>query len=285
MTKAKVVVSASRRTDLPRFYYTWLQQVLGTGVVELANPRFPEKRYSVDLRPDKVHSLVLWSKDFSEILAAPGHLTDYNLYFQYTINNYSKLLEPQVPDYRQSIRVLDGLLQNHRPEQFNIRFDPIIISRLGENSPTADEPEKARLTAFMGLCRDIVALGMKSCRITTSYLALYGHVRNRLTRSGVDWIPLARESQVRFFTMMAEIADRYDLMLCACACPALDNVPKLNSGRCVDGYLLESLFGGKVSKARDQGQRKACNCHKSVDIGDYNQKCPGGCSYCYALPY
>lgn len=282
---AKIIVSASRRTDLPRFHYVWLQQVLAAQQAAIANPRFPEKIYNVDLRPENVHSMVLWSKDFSNVLHAPGQLTNYNLYFQYTINNYSKLLEPGVPGYQQSIMVLDGLLKRYCPEQFNIRFDPVLLSTKGEIIPTPDKPGRARLKAFENLCGDLAALGMQNCRITTSYLAMYGHVGKRLNGIGLDIVPLASSLQVQFFGKMAEIAARYGLQLFSCACPLLEGVPGIQPGRCIDSSLLEGLFGGKISKAKDTGQRAACRCHKSVDIGDYNKKCLGGCIYCYGVTH
>ena len=282
MLMRKHVISASRRTDLPWFYYEWLQGILAKGRVEVANPRFPEKIYQVDLQPENVHSLVLWSKNFANVFCAPGRLADYNLYFQYTINNYSRFLEPSVPEYHQSIRTLDGLLKRYRPDQFNIRFDPIILSTLGEFAPTKDKPGQARLDAFESLCRDLAALGMQNCRVTTSYVALYSHVRKRLAAAGGDIIPLDASLQTKFFARMAEIASRYGVRLFACASPGLVAPPAILPGRCIDGELLEALFGGKVSKARDGGQRKACGCHKSVDIGDYHKGCLGGCLYCYA---
>ncbi|MDR3565665.1 MAG: DUF1848 family protein [Negativicutes bacterium] len=278
---AKTVISASRRTDLPRFHYAWLQQVLKDGEAAVANPRFPEKIYKVDLEPANVHSLVLWSKDFSRVLADPGYLNNYNLYFQYTINLYSRLLEPCVPSYRESLAVLDGLLKRYCPAQFNIRFDPIIISTRGELCPTIEQPEAARLSAFATLCQDLVTLGMDRCRITTSYLTLYPHVKRGLTEIELDLVPLDTHGQAAFFTRMAEIGAQYGLSIYTCACPAGGAAVGIELGRCIDGYLLEGLFGGKVSKAKDGGQRSDCLCHKSIDIGDYKKQCTGGCEYCY----
>ncbi len=155
--KLKTVISASRRTDLPRFHYRWLQDVLRAGEAVVANPRFPETVYRVDLRPQNVHTIVLWSKDFANILADPGRLTDHNLYFHYTINNYSPRIEPGVPPYAASLKTLEGLLARHRPEQFTIRFDPVVISTGGEHQPTPAKPGRARLAAFETLCCDLAS--------------------------------------------------------------------------------------------------------------------------------
>lgn len=278
----KTVVSVSRRTDLPRYHYPWLQDALAAGFAVVANPRFPEKTYRVALDPDSVHSLVLWSKDFSNVIADPGRLADYNLYFHYTINNYSPRLEPDVPSYAAALRTLEGLLARCRPEQFTIRFDPVVISTGGEIDPTPDKPGRARLTAFERLCRDLAALGLAGGRVATSYIALYPHVRRRLAADpGLGVVPLGDAAVRLFFQRLAEIAAGHGLALYACASPLLAGVPGLAPGRCIDGPLLETLFGGRVTTARDGGQRAACGCTRSVDIGGYDRVCGFGCVYCY----
>lgn len=280
--KMKTVISASRRTDLPRFHYAWLQDALARGCAAVANPRFPDRTYHVDLSPGNVHTIVLWSKDYTNVLRDPGLLADYNLYFHYTVNNYSPLLEPGVPPYREALGTLAGLLERYRPEQFTIRFDPVVVSRGGEPEPTPDKPGRARLAAFERLCRDLSALGLGGGRLATSYIALYPHVKKRLTACpNLGLVTLAGDTLRLFFQRLAEIAAAHGLTLYACASPLLDGVPGLASGRCIDGALLEELFGGRVSKARDSGQRQACGCTRAVDIGGYDRQCGFGCVYCY----
>lgn len=283
---SKTIISASRRTDIPAFFYDWLQEALAGGSVEVPNPMFPDKKYTVDLRPSNVHSIMLWSKDFNNVLMNPGQLDKYNLYFQYTINNYSKFLEPNVPEYKTTLKTLEGLLKKYAPEQFNIRFDPVIISTKGEITPTYDVPEKARLNAFEQLCKDLRALGMENCRVTTSYLSLYGHVKAKIGKSGLDIIHLDEERQIVFFTQMVNVAQEYDVSLYSCASPVLEKVKDINKGHCIDGELLEKLFHAKVKKSKDNGQREACGCSYSRDIGIYSRningmKCLHGCKYCY----
>lgn len=280
--KNKIVISASRRTDIPAFYYQWLQDVLKKGEVTLKNPIYYNKTYTVDLKPENIHTIVLWSKDFSNVAQNPGYLENYNLYFEYTINNYSKLLEPNVPSYTHSIRTLKKLLSNYNPRQFLIRFDPIIISKTnGENFPTPYEPEKARLLTFEQLCKDLISIGMKSCRITTSYISFYKHVNRRIEQSKVDIVDLNEEEQIKFFECLAEIAEKYGIELYSCASPLLNKVKGIKKGHCIDGELLVSLFGGSVSQIKDKSQRPECGCCPSKDIGSYDKKCKFNCTYCY----
>ncbi len=287
-SKTKAIISASRRTDIPAFFYAWLQEALAKGLVEIPNPMFPNKVYNVDLNPEKVHSIVLWSKNFHNVLSNPMHLENYNLYFQYTINNYSKLLEPNVPEYKEALSILEGLLKKYKPEQFNIRFDPVIISVKGEVNPTPDMPAKARIMVFEQLCKDLRHLGMEKCRVTTSYLAMYGHVKSQIEKSGLNLVHLDTDKQISLFEQISEVAYKYHISLFSCASPILEQVPGINKGHCIDGELLEKLFGGKVKKTKDNGQRKACGCSYSKEIGIYSKsnngmKCLHGCKYCYVM--
>ena len=38
----KQIISCSRRTDIPAFYYDWLQEVLKKGEIENRNVKFPD---------------------------------------------------------------------------------------------------------------------------------------------------------------------------------------------------------------------------------------------------
>ncbi len=285
--QVKTVISASRRTDMPAFFYEWLQEALSKEAVEVPNPMFSNKTYAVDLNPSNVHSIVLWSKNFKNVLVNPIHLEKYNLYFQYTINSYSKFLEPNVLDYNTTLKILEGLLKKYTPGQFNIRFDPVIISTGGEIDPTPGVPEMARLLAFERLCRDLKSLGMENCRVTTSYLAMYPQVKARLEKLGFDMVKLSEDGQLYFFERMAEMAQKYGITLYSCASPILEKVSGIRKGHCIEGELLEKLFGGRVKKSKDNGQREACGCTYSKEIGIYSKsidgmKCLHGCKYCYA---
>lgn len=284
--KQKQIISISRRGDIPAFQYDWLQKALSNKEVITSNPMFPDKKTIVDLSPENTHALVLWSKNFKNVLDNPGLLDDYNLYFQYTITGYSKFLEPNVPEYKESMKTLEGLLKRYRPEQFNIRFDPIIISTLGEPNPTPEKPGLARLIAFERLCKDLQSLGMDNCRVTTSYLSSYGHVAKNIANSGLDIYHLDDVKQRLFMERMVEIAQKYNRDIYTCSNPVFDGMNGIKKGSCIDGELLTQLFDGKCTKSKINGQRKDCGCTKSIDIGCYasyepEMACKHKCIYCY----
>lgn len=274
----KEVISCSRRTDIPSCYYPWLQEALKNNKVELINT-FNGKPYTVDLSKENVHSVVLWSKNYKNVIENPGLLENYNLYFQFTINGYSKFLEPNIPPMEEAIKQVKVLAEKYSPEQINWRFDPIIISQHGENVPT-NPSEKARLDVFEHLCKELKEFGISRC--TISFVDSYGKVEARFKNKNFVMEEMNHIGKIVFARKIVEIAKVYGIMVYSCAEQLLESVEGMNKGHCIDGELLESLFGNRASHAKDGGQRTACGCTKSKDIGDYDKICRHGCLYCYA---
>lgn len=217
------------------------------------------------------------------VLKNPKFLESYNLYFQYTITGYNSKMEPNVPTYQESLKILENLLNKYNPKQFNIRFDPIILTLNGETNLINNDPKLSRLKAFEALCKDLKILGMDDCRLTTSYISFYGDTEIKLKNAGIDYIKSTKTEQLNFFKEMSIIASKYNRDIYTCANDkflelGIENIKK---GHCIDGDLLNDLFE-KCTKAKDQGQRLECGCVKSKDIGLYTQKCAHKCAYCYS---
>ena len=79
----------------------------------------------------------------------------------------------------------------------------------------------------------------------------------------------------------AEIARRFGLPLSTCAEPLDREEFGVPHGACIDGNWLHDVTGRLFSLRKDPGQRAACRCRASVDIGAYDT-CLHGCAYCYA---
>lgn len=274
----KEIISCSRRTDIPAFYYEWLQECLGDKKAELINS-YNQEKYTVDLSPENVHSIVLWSKNFQHVLKEPKLLNNYNLFFQFTINGYSSFLEPTVPQLHLTIRQMESLCEKYSPDQINWRFDPIIFSKQGENDET--EPcEEARFIVFRFLCSHFSSFGIKRC--TISHVDLYGKVLERFKEKGFVFKDIDEAAKIESTKKLVAIAKDFGIQLYSCSEPLIEHVDGIQKGHCIDGEILESLFGERASKAKDAGQRKACGCSKSKDIGSYAQVCRHKCLYCYA---
>lgn len=275
------IISCSRRTDIPAFYYEWLQECLEKKSVTVKNP-YNQADYFVDLSPEKVHSICLWSKSFANVLENPAYLTNYHLYFQFTITGFSKLLETNVVDTREAIHQMEELAERYSPRQINWRFDPIILSGEGEKSTTNDDLIRVRLKVFEELCNDISSFGVQRC--TISFLYLYKKVAQRLKTAKINYFIPSEHQQIEIVNQMVEIADKYKVTIYTCSSPIIERVSGVKKSRCIDGDYLEQLFGKRASQAKDGGQRAECGCTRSRDIGSYRtQSCRHGCRYCYAM--
>ncbi len=282
-----IVISASRRTDIPAFHMPWFMDRIGTGVFEVVHP-FSRKIRIVPVSAASVHTIVFWSKNFGpfleegcgERLEARG----FHLYFQFTLNPEDPVLEPGVPPLENRLAQLRELALRFGAAGVNWRLDPICFYRL---------EEKGRMRNNLGKVERIAdaaaAAGIASC--TTSFLDLYAKVRRRAAgRSGFCFVdpPLAAkiETLLGIETMLAR---RGISLFTCCEAQLLASLPEtstVRAGSCIPSERLVALYGGSLSMARDPGQRRSqgCLCRVSVDVGSYDrQRCRHGCLYCYAL--
>ncbi len=79
----------------------------------------------------------------------------------------------------------------------------------------------------------------------------------------------------------ADIAGEYGLPLYTCAEAVELSEYGIRHAACIDSAKVERIAGYPIRVERDPGQRPACGCAASVDVGVYNT-CPNGCTYCFS---
>lgn len=270
----KLIVSASRREDIISNInsYRKLQSTLTDGVYT-CNSIYSGISTKI-LKLNDIGAVVLWSKNYSNFLKNPGVLDNYNLYFEFTITGYGKLIESNVPNYNVTISQMKELATKYGPEKINWRFDPIAFFML---ECSKQESIKERLKTFEILCKEISKLGIYRC--TISFMDLYNVVSKRLDRLNIKYFILTEEEKILFLNNLTTIANKYNIKLFSCSNPEM-KAAGINASSCIDGSLLSKLFNIKFDSKKDRGQRESCNCSKSLDIGSYVY-CPNNCAYCY----
>ena len=63
-----MIISASRRTDLPAYYSKWFFRRLQEGYVLVRNPVNPRQVSRVSLSPEVVDGFVFWTKTLSSFV-------------------------------------------------------------------------------------------------------------------------------------------------------------------------------------------------------------------------
>ena len=124
-----MIISASRRTDIPAFYSDWFFNRIKEGYVLVRNPMNIHQVSKIKLSPDVVDCIVFWTKNPKPMLDKLDELKDYRYYFQFTLNSYSNDIEPNVPSKSEEIintfKQLSDLIGRDRVIW---RYDPIILS-------------------------------------------------------------------------------------------------------------------------------------------------------------
>ncbi len=267
-----MIISASRRCDLPAFQGDWFMNALRAGEVDVAHPFRPGQSRRVSLRRGDVDAFVFWSRDVRPFLR---HLREidrggYPYIFLITLTGYPTSLEPGVPEAAEAVLFFSELAGRIGRRRVVWRYDPVIFTP--ETGPDFHAANFARLADL---------LAPHAFRAVVSFFDTYPKALRRLRRAGIDSAVAAGNpgQQADLLAGFAAAACRSGLEIQSCAEPAI--TAGVNPGKCVDERLLNDLFGLDLAYHKDPSQRKLCLCQRSVDIGNYGT-CRHGCLYCYA---
>ncbi len=283
----QIVISASRRTDIPAFYMDWFMSGITAGFFDVVNPYNGQVR-RVPADADRVHTIVFWSKDFGRFLDGSYgerlNAAGYHLFFNFTVNSENKLLEPNLPSLEQRLDQLRQLAERFGPQRIHWRFDPICCySFMGEKQ--ADN-----LGDFERIANAAAASGVPSC--ITSFMDFYKKIGRRTAAiPGFSFIDPDLDEKLAKIQWMASALQKRGIRLYTCCekevVSALPPESDVSASACVPGDLFVALDGGSVPLKKDPGQRRSagCGCTLSMDIGGYREHpCFHNCLFCYANP-
>ncbi len=264
-----MIISASRRTDIPSYYSEWFFRRLEAGYVCTRNPMNPHQVSRVSLSPDVVDGFVFWTKNPTPMLDKLDRLEGFPYYFQFTLNAYGRDMEANLPSKNDVIVLtFQALSRKIGPERVIWRYDPIIL--------TPKYTAEYHIHYFEELARRLSGYTEK-CVI--SFVDLYRHIQNASRE--MRFLPLGNAEMFTLAARLSEIAQKYRLALETCA-EAVDlSQFGIRHGHCIDSTLFEKITGVPLALAKDRSQRAECGCMASIDIGMYDT-CRNGCKYCYA---
>jgi hypothetical protein len=264
-----MVISASRRTDLPCFYSDWFFRRLSEGYVCVRNPFNARQVSRISLDPQEVEGIVFWTKNPLPMLKRVSELPPVPSYFQFTLTGYGRDVEPGLPDKREVlIPAFQELSRRLGPGRVVWRYDPVFLS--------PDYPAEYHKKAFAEIAGRLAGY---TDEVVISFLDLYVKIRKsvRDLNAAVGEEETLREL-VRYF---AGIAKQCGMTIVSCAEEMDLSGEGIAHGSCIDSIRLKRLGAARLNGKKDSGQRGACGCIKSVDIGTYHT-CGNGCLYCYA---
>lgn len=277
-----MIISASRRTDIPAFYAQWFVNRVRARYCAVPNPFNPQQVTRVSLAPADVDAVVFWTRNPRPLLRHLDELDDrgYRYYFQFTLLRNPRWLDQNGPVFRGALDTFRRLADRIGPGRVIWRYDPIVF--------TSQTMVQFHVDAFGEIA---AALRGSTRRAVISVMTPYRKVQRRLDA-------LERETGVRLALddrqrkscvenlarQFQQIAAANDMALVSCADETGLARYGVEAGKCVDDRLLRELFSLDVPGTKDPGQRPACGCVPSRDIGMYDT-CLFGCVYCYATSH
>jgi DNA repair photolyase len=306
-----VIVSASRSTDIPAFFADWFFHRLKLGYSAWTNPFNGVKSY---VAYNDTRFIVFWSKNPNPLLQHLDYLKELGIgcYIQYTLNDYvAEGLERGVPPLAERIETFKTLVGQLGKGHIVWRFDPLILTDQITISDLLGKIENIG-NQLVGYTEKLV--------FSFADIAAYKKVKTNLDKNGIKYSEWTPEQMAEFAHRLVELnnANNWNYKLATCGETA--NLDGIEHNHCVDDNLMirfahhdkalmdflgveihnveNTLFGTTAVPANaimlngsqyaikhkdnhDKGQRIACGCTASKDIGEYNT-CPHLCEYCYA---
>lgn len=200
-----MIISASRRTDIPAYYSDWFYNRIREGFVCVRNPMNFHQVSRISLSLDVVDGIVFWTKNPLPLMPRLKELQAYPFYFQFTLTPYGKDVEPVVPSKNDVILpAFQELSRRIGPERVIWRYDPILFTE----RYTMDY----HITFFSLLARRLEGYTRK-CII--SFVDLYRNTQTNMNVLGFE--ALTEKEIVELAQRLADIAGRHHLVLETCA--------------------------------------------------------------------
>lgn len=260
-----MIISVSRRTDVPALYFDWFMNRLREGFALVPNPMNPKRISRVRLQASTIDCLVFWTKNGWPMLKHLDALEEmgYPYYIQYTVTPYGTDLEPGI-DKGQALAGFEALSERLGRERMVWRYDPILLNER--------YTVERQLALFERLCTRLAGRA-RHCvfSFVDDYKKLTG-VRREAARA------LSERQMHQLARGMSEIARARALPLKSCSEVIDLSAYGVEHSACIDRALVEDLTGTPLRVSKDRNQRPACGC---VDVGSY-ECCTHRCAYCYA---
>lgn len=267
--EGKMILSVSRRTDIPNYYSEWFYNRIKEGFAYVRNPMNMHQISKIDISPEVVDCIVFWTKNPEPMMNRLEELAAYQYYFQFTLTGYGKDVECNVPHKKEKmIPVFKELSERLGKEKVIWRYDPILF--------TSTYTPEYHLKAFGQIA---MALKHHTEKCVISFADVYTKNKKNMAAQGA--YELGTKEVFEFAKEMGEIANACGMEIGSCAERIDLSQCGIEHNCCIDKTLIEKIIGCKLNVRKDKNQRLECGCMESVEIGTYNT-CKNGCKYCYA---
>jgi len=308
--QAPIIISASRSTDIPAFYAKWFINRLKVGYCVWYNP-FNQQPMYISFKNIKV--VVFWSKNPKPLIPYLKELDERGIhyYFQFTLNDYEKEgFEPNVPLLCERIETFKTLSNLIGKEKVIWRFDPLIVT--SQLSPRDLLKKVWDIGNQIKSYTDKLVFSFIDINVYRKVQLNLLKETNFFPKENIENSEFTKEQITEIAEGLVKIRERWKsegwiISLATCAEQIDLEQYGIEHNRCIDSELMKQIFPNDIDlqyylsfgklpqknalfideiptkqvNLKDKGQRKACGCMISKDIGMYNT-CSHHCVYCYA---
>ncbi|MDO4275804.1 MAG: DUF1848 domain-containing protein [Eubacteriales bacterium] len=264
-----MILSVSRRTDIPNYYSDWFYNRIKEGFLYVRNPMNIHQISRIDLSPQVVDCIVFWTKNPEPMMERLEELGEYDYYFQFTLTGYGRDIEPGIPRKRtEVIETFQRLSEKTGKSRIIWRYDPILF-----NDRYTEEYHIRAFEEIAGRLKNYTD------KVVISFMDMYVNTQNN---AGIlKPQKLNQEQTLAFAQNIADAARKNGMSVETCAEQIDLSRVGIRHGACIDKNLIEKILGCRLKIGKDKNQRGECGCFESIDVGTYNT-CRNGCKYCYA---
>jgi DNA repair photolyase len=273
-----LIISTSRRTDIPGFYSDLFIESLRKGYLEKSNPYF---QIEEPISFTQTRLIVFWTKNPEPMFKYLDEIDEMGIgyYFQYTLNDYEKDLEPNLVSLQKRIDYFKALSKKIGEKRVIWRFDPLILT---------DQISKKNLVDKVhGI---MLQLKGHTKKLVISFCDYYKKAVRKLDDAGVKYRVFSEDDKNYVAKHLGEMGKEFGIEVATCA--EEDDLLSygISRNKCIDDALILKEFSkddvlmefiGDGTGLKDLSQRKLCGCIVSEDIGRYDT-CLHNCTYCYA---
>ncbi len=263
-----MIISASRRTDIPSFYSEWFFNRIKEGYVLVKNPVNRKQVFRVKLNYEDVDAFVFWTKNPAPMIRNLHKLDGYSYYFLFTITPYGPEIEKNLPGKNIIIDNFKKLAEIIGPDKVIWRYDPIIITP-EFNIEFHKESFSRMACQLQGYTRKCIF----------SFITYYDKCIKNM--AGVNYSVPGEKEKFILVSSMAQSAGENKIKLQSCSERNNFNNCGITRDGCISSDLVAEISGRDIIPVIDKNQRNGCLCASSMDIGAYNT-CINRCIYCYA---
>ena len=259
-----MIISASRRTDIPSLHTKWFLNRLKEEYVITQNPISKNNFYKIPLNKNIVDIIVFWSKNPNIDFIKEVRDLGYKFYLHFTITPYDKNIERNIPNKKLLIRNFQTISKLFGKEKIIWRYDPIILND--------DFNANYHINNFKNFAD---SLNGYTDECIFSFVQIYSKIKNNIKN-------INDNDKIILIENIKEISEKNNIKLKSCS-QDFDNITniRVEKSACIDKERIQKILGYSIKEKKDKSQRKLCNCIESIDIGMYNT-CTNGCIYCYA---